>query len=691
MKCPATLILLVVSALPLYGQEAFDSLSRQYAIDQVTVTAYRSRTAVGGIVDGTLRLDMRQSRALPRLGGVVDPMRLLQLLPGVQTATDGDSGFYVRGGDAGQSAVELNNAPLYSYAHLFGFYSAFNPGHVRSFELDKSGLGAATGSSPGPVLRARTVEEIPLHARVEGEAGIIATQATAAVPLGRNRKGALYLSGRRSYAEWLVALLGASDDLKYAMQDYDATLVWDVSPDHKLVVNGHYGDDRLRAGFDQYLIGGKIRWHNSASSARLESRLSERFSLEQTLYLSDFASQLDLRTTGTSIATPSSLVDAGYKGSLVWRRGFCDLRAGFTYAFRTLRPQYLETDYNAVTTDRIIGKPVYHTHEAAPYVAANIAANERVDVGLSLRYAFYAMRRSGTGERYTDTSPEPGLSVGYRPALHHRLRVAYAYGARFMGLVPVSNVSFSTDFWMPATAAHPPMTSHNVTLGYQASLSDERLRLCVEAYYRRMYHVLEYDMPLMDLLHRTVEIERHIYSGDGEAYGVELIAAYSSRRFNGWVSYTLGRSVRRFAGLNDGLPFPAKQDRRHNFSLALTWSPTPRWDASAVFVYTSGAAYTSPTSYYTAGGMFVRGHGTYNGSRLPAYHRLDLSVTRWLGHGDDHRHGLNLSVYNCYSRKNPFYISWPIYFQEKTQELHTSRRKHYLYGILPSVSWIFRF
>lgn len=691
MKRLVPLCLLLTAAQSARGEAPCDSVARQYAIERVTVSGQRFLSPVEGIADGTLRFDMRRSEALPRFAGVTDPMRIVQLLPGVQTAADGDSGFYVRGGDAGESAVTLNGAPLYSYNHLFGFFSAFNPRHIRSFELDKGGAGAAEGHSPGAMLRARTVDEVPDRAGVEGDAGIISAQATVALPLGRSRRAALYVSGRRSYAEWLVALIGASDDMKYALQDYDATLVWDLSPKHKLLVNGHFGDDRLRAEIEQYLIGGKIRWHSSASSIRLESHFSERLAAEQTLYVSDFASRLDLRTTGTAIVTPSSLLEAGYKGAVVRHWKSLALRAGIHYALRTIRPQYLVTDYNSVTTDTRTDKPRYRTHEAAPYLALHLAPAPGLEADLSLRYALYAARRSGTGGRYTAGSPEPGISVAYRLPSGHLLKASYGYGARFTGLVPVSNVSLATDFWMPATEAVPPMRSHNATAGYHASLPQLGLRLSAEVYYRRMYRALEYDMPLMHMLHQQVDIERHIHTGDGEAYGVELMAAYSSQRLNGWVSYTLGRSVRRFSGLNDGQPFPAKQDRRHNLAAAVTWSPTAHWDFGAVFVYASGAAYTSPTSFYTTGGMFVRSHGSFNGSRLPAYHRLDLSATRWFGRDGLHRHGLNLSVYNCYSRKNPFYVSWPIFYSAKAQQLQTSRRKHHLYRILPSVSWIFRF
>lgn len=686
----ALTLFLLVPLPALCGQEPADSVvARRYDIEQVTVSGQQRRLAVSGIADGTLRINMAQSDALPRFGGTIDPMRILQLLPGVQTSGDGDSGFFVRGGDAGQSTILLNGAPLYSYAHLLGFFSAFNPNHVTAFELDKSGLGAATGHAPGPMLRARTVESIPSKWGLKGDAGIIAAQATLAIPLGR--KTALHLSGRRSYAEWLIALISFSgdDELRYALQDYDATLVWELSPRHRLILNGHYGDDRVRTRFEQYLIGGRIGWHTLASSARLESRLSEEISMEHTLHFSHYANRLDLATTGTSIRTPSSIADGGYSGVVRRRRERLDLQVGIAYACRDTRPQHIIADYNLATTDRTVPKPRYRSHEIAPYISAKIRLGDNARIGAALRYSIYTVQKTGEKKRYTVSLPEPAVDAEYRLSDAHRIRAAYAYGAQYTHLVPVSNVSFSTDFHMPATDRNGPMRSHNVTIGYHASLFDGRLRLSTEAYYRRMHGAVEYDLPLMSMLHAQADIEKYIRSGEGEAYGIEWMAAYSTPRFNGWVSYAIGRSVRRFDVLNGGHPFPAKHDRRHDLSAAVTWHPSPHWDAGAVFVYASGAAYTASTDFYTSGGAFLRGHGSYNGSRLPDYHRLDLSLTRWIG--PERRHGINLSVYNCYARRNPLYVSWPMHYNTELQVLKSSQRKHYLYTILPSLSWTFRF
>lgn len=667
-----------------FGQVRNDSIAMHGSIGEVRVNARKSHSVVSSLTDGVIRLDMRQGGELPRFAGGIDPMRVLQLMPGVQTAGDGDSGFFVRGGDAGQSAVTLNGAPLYSYAHLFGFISAFNPGHIATFELDKRGTGSSSG------LRAHSVETLTDKWSLKGDVGVISSQATLSVPLGG--KASLYLSARRSYAEWLIALIMSDDDdLRYALQDYDATLVWEPGNRHKLVVNAHYGDDRVRTGFDKYNFDGRIAWHNSASSLRLESKLTPRLSMENTLYFSDYANRLDVSTVGESVHSPSSIADAGYKGEISRDSEKIALRAGLQYAYRIIAPQYISADYNLVSTSETVPRPRFGTHEAAAYAEVGWKVRERLQIDLTLRYGIYRAVQRQTKEVYRSCAPEGGVSIAYRLSERTRFSASYSLGVQYTGLVPVSNISFSTDFWTAATAKNPPMRSHNLTAGYYGTLLGGRLRLSAEVYYRRMYHVLEYNMPLMSMIHNVTDITDHIYSGDGEACGIEMMAVYSTPRLSCWLGYTLARSVRRFDRLNGGNPFPAKQDRRHDLSLAVTWHPSPRWDVGAVFVYASGAAFTSPTGFYLAGGSFVRGHGSYNGSRLPDYHRLDLSVTRWLGREGARAHGINLSLYNAYARKNPLYVSWPIHYSEAEEVLKASRRKHYIYTIIPSLSWIFRF
>ncbi len=665
-----------------------DSVSRDYRLDSVVIGTQRSPSPLGSIAEGRFRLLMRNSNALPRFAGSIDPMRILQLMPGVQTVSEGNSGLYVRGNDAGQNLILLNQAPLYAHAHLLGFFSIFNPGQVASFELSKTGGGRIeTAMQPATVI-VQSREETGVRWGVEGDLGIIASQATVTAPLGR--RAALFLSGRRSYTGWLIGALSpkGDDDLHYRLQDYDATLAWQLDGRNKLTINSHYGDDHTRIAYNAGLLGGRLRWYAGVWSATLHSELSPTAHMENALYYSRLDTRLTASTTGIAAEAPSSIGDLGYKHSTRWRIGRLQLAAGLQYAYRRIHPQHIASDYGGVAAAE--RGPRYDTHELAPFVAATIPLAHNLTCDAALRYGFYFLQGDGSIASYRHGTPQPNLTFDWSVARGSRLRASYNYTTQYIHKVPSSNISFATDFWMAPTRRTPPQRTHHAAVGYFAEAADGRLNFSAEAYYQRMYRVLEYNAPLTGLVNNRYDLEQYIHSGDGEAYGVEFMASYAGRKFNGWISYTLGKSVRQFAALNNGRSFPASLDRRHDLSLSLCCTPGRRWELSTVFVYASGGAYTSTRDLYIAGGSFVRGHGSYNGARLPDYHRLDLSVTYWLQR-EPWRSGINLSVFNLYAHRNPLYISWPVLVDEEKSEYQIHPRKHYLYNIIPSVSWIFKF
>lgn len=523
-----------------------DSISRDYRLDGVVIGTQRPPSPLGSIAEGRFRLLMRNSSALPRFAGSIDPMRILQLMPGVQTAAEGNSGLYVRGNDAGQNLILLNQAPLYAHAHLLGFFSVFNPGQVASFELSKTGGGRIeTAMQPATVV-VQSREETGVRWGVEGDLGIIASQATVTAPL--TDRAALFLSGRRSYTGWLIGALSpkGEDDLNYRLQDYDATLAWQIDDHNKLIVNSHYGDDRTHITYNEGLLGGRLQWYASVSSATLRSELSPTTHMENALYYSRLDTRLTASTTGISAQAPSSIGDLGYKHSTRWHIGRLQLAAGLQYAYRRIRPQHIASDYGGIA-DAGRG-PRYDTHELAPFLAATIPLTHSLTCDAALRYGFYLLQGDGRIASYRHASPQPSLSLDWQVARGSRLRASYNYITQYIHKVPSSNISFSTDFWMAPTRRTPPQHTHHAALGYFAEAAGGRLNFSAEAYYQRMYRVLEYNAPLTGMVNNRYELEQYLHSGDGEAYGMEFMVSYAGRKFNGWISYTLGEigaSIRR--------------------------------------------------------------------------------------------------------------------------------------------------
>ena len=413
--------------------------------------------------------------------------------------------------------------------------------------------------------------------------------------------------------------------------------------------------------------------------------------MENALYYSRLDTRLTASTTGISAQAPSSIGDLGSNHSTRWHIGRLQLAAGPRCAYRRIRPQHIASDCGGIA-DAGRG-PRYDTHELAPFLAATIPLTHSLTCDAALRYGFYLLQGDGRIASYRHASPQPSLSLDWQVARGSRLRASYRLHHAVHPQSPLveHQLLHQTSGWRRPDARR----RERARVMRRSATSPKRpaggLNFSAEAYYQRMYRVMEYNAPLTGMVNDRYELEQYpSIRATAKPTAWSFIVSYAGRKFNGWISYTLGKSVRQFAALNNGLPFPASLDRRHDLSLAASYMPGERWELSTVFVYASGGAYTPTRDLYIAGGSFVRGHGSYNGARLPDYHRLDLSVTYWLRR-KPWRSGINLSLFNLYAHRNPLYISWPVLVDEEKHEYQIHPRRHYLYTVIPSVSWIFKF
>ncbi|MDE6451089.1 MAG: TonB-dependent receptor, partial [Odoribacter sp.] len=357
------------------------------------------------------------------------------------------------------------------------------------------------------------------------------------------------------------------------------------------------------------------------------------------------------------------------------------------------------------------GVQTYYTHEASLFLDGNFHLTSRWRIGVGLRYAlsfqtgpFDDLTYDSQGTLIDSVHYGHGCLPGWRQSWEPRFSVRYSIGEdkqiqasynrqqQWINLVSISGVGLPTDFWVPASKNIPSQRSDNFSVGYFQTFSDNRFEFSVEGYYRKLYRQMEYKSALFDLFNQQYILERSIHYGSGEAYGMEMILKKNRGQWSGWASYTLGWSKRTFPAIMNGAEFPAKHDRRHDLSLVGNYKRSEKWDFSAVFVYATGSCYTMPTGMYMMGGNLVKEYGAYNGSRLPAYHRLDLSVNYWFFKTGSRESGLNFSVYNVYKRSNPLYIfvvAKPSKHSADQIIIRTKRKR--LYDILPSVSWTFKF
>ena len=670
---PILLTLLLTIAIRAYGQQ--DSITLHYSVDDIVVSA-RMQVVSEPDRSGNVSINMDALQDMPRFAGAVDIVKLLQYTPGVVATQEGNTSLYVRGGDSGQSRILINGVPLYTPSHLLGFFSVLNSAHLSGLTLYKSGIPALYGSSTASVTDIRTHSIVPQRCVVEGNVGII--ESDAAVQMALTNNLGLFLSARHSYASWLTDLLPVNNtSMHYEFGDYGVGFVGELGRVGRLIVNTHFNRDSSTAFAGAYNSNGAIAWWNGLGNITLESELSRRVKMQNSLYSSIYDNFLDILVTGTRYGVSAGVECYGATNATTVDLNAVNLTTGVNYEYRRVRPQYIAAT-NGLESG-VASKEI--THEAALFVNANYRSLNDVDLNTGLRLSLYKSDRVWC-------YPEPRISLSMPIAGSMRGWVSYDMMAQYLQLAPQSNMSFATDFYISSSTKIPPQLSHNFAVG----LSDSRgaLRYSAELYYRYMRNVIEYDTSIFEVLVGENDHTTHLYSGVGESYGVETNIGYTTATLDLQLNYTLSRSLRQFAEINFGKAFPANSDRRHNLSFIASWRPSPRWTVASTFVYATGAPYTATKGIYIGGNSFLKEYGSYNGGRLPALHHLDLSATYWFKRSRDRHSGINISVYNVYAHKNPLMISWKVDV-DKNKTIHIKEKQHTVYTIMPSVSWIFKF
>lgn len=687
-----------------------------HVLHEAVVKSAGNSKGISGILGGRVELDMEALKVLPKFIGNNDPLKILQLTPGVQTASEGEAGIFVRGGENGHNLIVWNDAPIYNASHLLGSFSIFNTGHIGKFKLYKSNIGAEYGGRLSSIISVESPEKIPERISVSGSLGLIASQATLSLPI--KQKYALYLSARKTYIGLALKPLlksmmdGKGEDAPYdyEFQDVNFSFIACPTKKDKIVVNGYWGADRLEVGEPDYAIAGNMKWSNLAGSIQWKRELSSRTRMKHSFFASRYSNQVDMTQSEMAFRLPSSIVDLGYRNSFDMNLGIHQLKSGADYVYHTIRPQVPQIKMDSLGIGSAVN-PEFYTHEFGLYLSDNIRVMSDFWIEVGVRYSanlqtgrYDDLKYSSQGTLVDSVHYGKGEKVSYRQGLEPRiafnytlpfdglLQLSYNRIYQFIDLISISGVGLPTDFWIPASRNIPPQRTDNFSAGYFQSVWKNTIEFSVEGYYRRMTCQTEYDNAIMDLLNQKYILEQSLLYGEGKAYGAEFMLKNNGDKWNGWISYTLGWSKRRFPDIENGRIFPAKHDRRHDLSVVVSYAPNRKWDFSSVFVYATGNAYTQPMGMHVVGGNPVKEYGHYNGARLPDYHRLDVSANYWFFKEKDRESGLNLSVYNVYRRKNPLYIFVVAKKSDSGNNQIVVKKKYKrLYDLIPSISWTFKF
>ncbi len=660
---------------------------------------------------GTINIPVAQLKRVPALFGEVDVLKVLQLLPGVQSGGEGQTGLYVRGGSPDQNLVLLDGAPVYNAAHLFGFFSVFNADALKNVELIKGGFPARYGGRLSSVLDITMKEGNMQKLHGEGGIGLIASRFTLEGPIKKD-VASFIVSARRTYLDVLAQPLIQSQtdgvSAGYYFYDLNGKLNWKISPRDRIFLSGYLGrdkfyvDDESDKGQDTYSRqNSSLGWGNRTASLRwnrvLNDRLFVNTHLTYTRYQFDVGvSQRErFRENGQLIEQNftldyfSNIRDYSFKTDFEYvpnPRHY--LRFGGQLVLHEFRPGALQTTATGgdPRDNQTRGRRLT-AQETGLYAEDDYALTDRLKLNAGGRLNVFDVQ----GTRYF--SPEPRLSARYALTENWALKAAYARTSQFVHLLTNSGIGLPTDLWVPATARVAPQRAQQFSLGAAREVRwhNENYELSFETYYKPMENLIEFREGADFVGTTDTDWESKITSGRGWAYGGEVFVQKKTGRTTGWLGYTLAWSKRQFADLNRGETYPYKYDRRHDLKAVVIHQLTPTLSLSGTFVYGTGNAVTLTQGRFSLGdyGTFDD-YGARNSYRMAAYHRvdLDLSQTKKKKWGEVVN---SLSIYNAYSRRNPYFIYLSRDYDNNTGTSKLSYKQISLFPIIPSFSKTFKF
>ena len=646
------------------------------------------------------RLNVKEINKIPVIFGERDILKTMQLLPGVKSAGDGNSGFYVRGGAADQNLILLDEAPVYNATHLLGFFSTFNSDAIKTVSLYKGAMPAQYGGRLSSVVDIKMNDGNQQNFGMSGGIGLIASRLNIEGPIQKG-KSSFLLSGRRTYADVFLKLFGDSSikQTKLYFYDLNAKANFILGKKDRIFLSGYFGRDMLRnedvAGLDWGNATATIRW-NHIFNTRLFSNTSFIFS--------NYDYNIDIGNESTDYRIRSRIKDWNLKQEFQWYANATNtITMGVNAIYHTIKPGEISVTGNTGSVDQ--GLPDRYSLDNAIYASNTWKINERWNLAYGLRVSIFSIL--GEGDYYTlnaegkvvDTThyeqgevvktyanAEPRAAVSFILNNTSSLKLSYTRNTQNLHLISNSTSSSPTDKWAASTNIIKPEIADQVAIGYYRNLGNSVYELNVEAYYKAMQNQIDYRDGAQIFTNQAIETQ--LLYGKGRAYGLEWQLKKKEGRFNGWISYTLSKTERKIDGINNNLWYNARQDRTHDIAIVGIYQLNQKWTLSANWLFYTGDAVTYPAGKYTLDGEVYFQYSERNGYRMPAYHRLDLGATRQLKKGKRFSSDLNFSLFNAYGRANAYAIS----FREgeddpnKTEAVKTS-----LFNFVPSITYNFKF
>ncbi len=700
-------------------------------LNEVTVTGEAKKHETTEM--STINLSMNKVKSLPVLLGEIDIIKTAQLMPGIQSGSEGASGLYVRGGGPDQNLILLDGVPIYNANHLFGFFSVFNADAINSVKIIKGGFPAHYGGRLSSVVDIRMNEGNMNEYHGEGSIGIISSKFMLSGPILKG-KTSFMISARRTYIDILARPLfnqinKQSSNYKtkagYFFYDVNGKINHTINKKNHLYFSAYTGKDKfyINDEFKYYDYDSTkyrysnsdagMQWGNQIFALRWNHQYGPKLISNATLHYSQYKFLTGFKdkeyyegkeknpTVFNSFEYLSGIQDWGGKlDYYYYPNPKHKIIFGIGETYHTFSPGIATTVYQEGNTkqDSTFGSTKTYSHEFYGYFEDNFMISKRLSVNYGVHFSNLLVN-----SKYR-ASLQPRIAGNYILDENSSIKLSYSAMTQYLHLLSNTSIGLPTDFWVPATDKTPPQFGHQVAVGYTRDLG-KGYNISVEGYYKTMKNIIAYKEGA-SFLSTGKDWQKIIEVGKGWSYGGELLFEKKLGKITGWLGYTLSWTWRQFDNINFGEPYHYKYDRRHDISLALTYEINDHIDLGLVWVYGTGNAITLPIQqyqqfidpttsnngygYYYGYGGTVQYYEKKNDYRMPAYHRLDIGVNihkkkKW-GEAT-----WSYGLYNAYNRQNPFYLQYGYLKNDFSPNPTKVLKQISLFPVIPSISYSFKF
>ena len=687
-------------------------------LEEVVVTSTNSKTInLRSPQMSVSKLTTSTIKEIPVVLGETDVVKAIQLLPGVSNTGEGSSGFNVRGGASDQNLVLLDEAVIYNASHLFGFFSVFNADAIKDIKLYKGGIPAQFGGRVSSVLDIRQKDGNNQDFHMNGGIGAVAARLLLEGPIEKD-KGSFLVAGRGSYGHLFLKASGNKNSAYF----YDLNLKgnYTLSDKNRLYVSGYFGNDVFDFG-DAF----NNSYGNSSANLRWNHLFSDKLFSNLSLIFSKYNYNLNLNFI--KLDWKSDITNYNLKYDLTH---YLSERIKLLYGLNSIYYQFNPGEVFPSTSDSSISYRKLQDKtalESALYLMAEHKLSDKFTVQYGARLSHF--NRLGPQRLNTYTNDlgvvynsqlgiyesavatgqetfasgkgmksfinlEPRVALSYQLNDQTALKANYNRTTQYIHLISNTVSATPLDVWAPSGKYIEPQLADQVAVGYYRTFKDNTYALEVESYYKTVQNRLDY-IDGADLIAQE-NIETQLLSGEARAYGLEVLLRKNKGNLKGWLAYTLARSEQRTLGganggpgINAGNWYKTPYDRTHDISLTGSYRFNDKWSVGTNFIFQTGRPVTYPNGQYQYLGFSMASYDARNANRLPAYHRVDVSVTLKPRKNANRKWKAEwvFGIYNLYNRRNAASIS----FQQNFDTGRNEATRTAIFGIVPSVTYNFKF